>query len=107
MDERHATDTDRPETDEPTGRDEPPADSSLTTGEPTDVAVLYALDSVHTMPIGELCGIVDADAATVDHCCHRLRNAGYVRARSEGAYSITARGERYLRLLLKHRPVPS
>ena len=90
MDETHATDN-RP--------------AAGTTERPPDIAILYALDAVPGMPITELTSVVDADATTVDHLCHRLQSAGYVRARTDGSYSITAHGEQYLRTLLRQRRI--
>ncbi|WP_256296425.1 hypothetical protein [Haloarchaeobius salinus] len=94
MDETHATDT-----------EQPTADGDTTPNQPPDLAILHALDGVSAMPIAELTGAVDADPATVDHLCHRLQSAGYVRARTDGSYSITAHGERYLRTLLRQRRI--
>ena len=73
----------------------------------TDAAVLYALDGVASLPIAALCQRVDADPAAVDQHCHRLQYAGFVRARSDGSYSITASGERRLRSLLRARRGPT
>ncbi|WP_257298177.1 winged helix-turn-helix domain-containing protein [Haloarchaeobius sp. FL176] len=94
MDETHATDADQPTPDSPSAPDRP-----------ADLAILHALDTTHAMPIAELTSTVDADPATVDHLCHRLRSAGYVRARTDGSYSITAHGEQYLRTLLRQRRI--
>jgi DNA-binding IclR family transcriptional regulator len=96
MDETHATDADRPTPDSPPTPDRP-----------ADLAILHALGSVPAMPIAELTNAVEADPTTVDHLCHRLQSAGYVRARTDGSYSITAHGEQYLRTLLRQRRIRS
>ncbi|MFD1647241.1 MarR family winged helix-turn-helix transcriptional regulator [Haloarchaeobius litoreus] len=76
-----------------------------TTDSPPDLAILHVLDAGPAMPIAELTSAVDADPTTVDHLCHRLQCAGYVRARTDGSYSITAHGEQYLRTLLRQRRI--
>ncbi|WP_440988713.1 hypothetical protein [Haloarchaeobius baliensis] len=91
--------------DETHAPDHPVAAGTTTTDSPPDLAILHALDAGPAMPIAELTNAVDADPTTVDHLCHRLQCAGYVRARTDGSYSITARGEQYLRTLLRNRRV--
>jgi Mn-dependent DtxR family transcriptional regulator len=65
----------------------------------TATDVLAALRRRSRMHVVELSDALDVDPATVDQVCFRLQRAGHVRARGDGEYSITARGEQRLRSL--------
>lgn len=68
--------------------------------EPPAATVLIALDANPRLHVTELAERIDGDPRLVDRVCHDLAADGYVRSRTGGVYSITAKGERRLRTLV-------